>query len=255
MTTWARWVIMTITVGTAGVWAVPRFAPEGRAATWERQVNPGELSAAHAFLADNCAACHTPGQGATADKCAVCHADSQVLKREPTAFHATVGSCRGCHPEHRGPAVRPTAMDHAVLARIGSNGMPDGTGSSVQKLIRWLANATARVPHDGRPRGEAALSCVACHATKDRHQTLFGRDCASCHQTAGWRIPKFRHPSPKSTECAECHQAPPSHYMEHFSMVSAKVAFQPHAQVRQCFACHQTTAWNDIRGVGWYKHH
>lgn len=22
-----------------------------------------------------------------------------------------------------------------------------------------------------------------------------------------------------------------------------------------CRACHQTTSWNDIKGVGWYKHH
>ena len=28
-----------------------------------------------------------------------------------------------------------------------------------------------------------------------------------------------------------------------------------HADVSQCFLCHQTNAWNDIKGVGWYKHH
>ncbi len=43
--------------------------------------------------------------------------------------------------------------------------------------------------------------------------------------------------------------------MGHFQMVSKRVAGQPHADVRQCFLCHQTTAWNDIKGVGWYKHH
>lgn len=43
--------------------------------------------------------------------------------------------------------------------------------------------------------------------------------------------------------------------MEHFRMVSARVANQPNAQVNQCYECHQTTAWNDIKGVGWYKHH
>ena len=43
--------------------------------------------------------------------------------------------------------------------------------------------------------------------------------------------------------------------MGHFHMVSMKVAGQHHAQVNQCYLCHQTTAWNDIKGVGWYKHH
>jgi hypothetical protein len=43
--------------------------------------------------------------------------------------------------------------------------------------------------------------------------------------------------------------------MGHFHMVSAKVARRPHARVNQCHLCHQTTSWNDIKGVGWYKHH
>ena len=43
--------------------------------------------------------------------------------------------------------------------------------------------------------------------------------------------------------------------MMHFQMISAKVGRQPSAKVNQCFLCHQTTVWNDIKGVGWYKHH
>jgi hypothetical protein len=43
--------------------------------------------------------------------------------------------------------------------------------------------------------------------------------------------------------------------MEHFEMVSMKVVGREQADVSQCFLCHQTTSWNDIRGVGVYKHH
>ena len=43
--------------------------------------------------------------------------------------------------------------------------------------------------------------------------------------------------------------------MMHFKMVSEKVAGREHAKVEQCYLCHQTDAWNSIRGVGWYKHH
>jgi hypothetical protein len=43
--------------------------------------------------------------------------------------------------------------------------------------------------------------------------------------------------------------------MEHFAMVSKRVALKPDARVEQCFLCHLTTSWNDIRGVGYYKHH
>ena len=253
---WQRWAVATAVVlaGAAGVWALARYTAPGRAAAWERQASPGDLSGGHAFLADNCAACHTPGQGATADKCVACHADSRVLQREPTAFHATVGSCRECHREHQGVAARPTAMDHATLTRLGFEKVASGDKQEAERLRRWLAEGDAG-PHPGITRHEAALNCAACHGTKDRHQGLFGKDCAQCHRTDKWTIAEFRHPPPASTECAQCHQAPPSHYMMHFGMISKRVAGQPHADVRQCFLCHQTTAWNDIKGVGRYKHH
>ena len=253
---WKRWAVVAAfaLAGAGGVRAIARSTALGRAATWERQARPGDLSAAHAFLADNCAACHTAVEGITADKCAACHADSPVLRREPTAFHATVGSCRECHREHQGVAVRPTLMDHAALTRIGVNKTESSDQQAADRVRRWLEDGDAG-PHPGITRQEAALDCTACHGTKDRHQGLFGKDCARCHGTATWTIPEFRHPSLRSTECAQCHQAPPSHYMGHFHMVSKWVAGQPHADVRQCFLCHQTTAWNDITGVGWYKHH
>ena len=46
--------------------------------------------------------------------------------------------------------------------------------------------------------------------------------------------------------------------MEHFKMVSMTVAKVEHADASQRFRCPQTpppNAWNDIKGVGWYKHH
>jgi len=58
-----------------------------------------------------------------------------------------------------------------------------------------------------------------------------------------------------AADCTQCHQAPPSRYKMHCKMISAKVARQPSADVIECFKCHQTTSWNDIRGLGYYKHH
>jgi hypothetical protein len=43
--------------------------------------------------------------------------------------------------------------------------------------------------------------------------------------------------------------------MMHFKMISMSIARMEKAEVNQCFLCHQTTAWNDIKGVGYYKHH
>lgn len=228
-------------------------------AAWQRMALPGELSQAHAFLSHNCAACHTSVTGVQPANCIVCHAnDESILQRQPTSFHSSIGSCTECHLEHQGSDHRQTEMDHAVLTRIGLRQLNEKAADSEQKLLRGqLASwsAIGKPPHARISSDEALLNCATCHSNDDRHFKLFGQDCAQCHATDRWTIPEFQHPSPSSTDCAQCHQAPPSHYMMHFKMISARVSGQPHADVTQCFLCHQTTSWNDIRNVGWYKHH
>ncbi|MFO0842279.1 MAG: cytochrome c3 family protein [Gemmataceae bacterium] len=244
--------------------AAPVFRPElRRAEVWQRMASPGRLSSDHAFLENDCAACHTAVKGPDAAKCTACHANNEtLLGRQPTAFHADVSSCRECHPEHRGLQGPPRIMDHGALAKIGlrSLGLNPASGSAADRLVAWVRQhgPDHHRATEGQPRpsaAESALNCAACHATKDRHRGYFGADCAECHLTTGWAIAEFRHPSPQSTDCAQCHQAPPSHYMQHFRMVSMTAARQEHAQPNQCFLCHQTTSWNDIKGVGYYKHH
>jgi hypothetical protein len=255
---WHRWAFLGAGLLVAGgaAWGLTRATALGRGSIWERQASPGELSAAHQFLADNCAACHTPGKGPDAARCATCHANDQaLLGRQATAFHATVSSCRECHPEHHGVAPPPSRMDHAALSRIGLRNLKQEDRLEYDRLAAWVKAGRESLPGRGASRIEALLDCRACHSTKDRHQSLFGPACAECHGTDRWSVPGFRHPPPTSTDCAQCHQAPPSHYMMHFHMVSMRVAGQHHARVNQCYLCHLTTAWNDIRGVGWYKHH
>jgi len=228
---------------------------------WQRQVSPGPLSTAHASLERNCSACHTPIQSAEDIKCIGCHVNNTaLLQRQPTAFHASIDACSTCHIEHQGISTRPISMNHAALADIGLAAVrrkPDNPSNS--RLLAWIRQhetaAEVAPTHPGVTSTEAALNCVTCHSTKDRHQGYFGGDCASCHQTASWSIAEFQHPSSRSVECVQCHQPPPSHQMMHFTMVSRSVAKRPDARVDQCFLCHQTTSWNDIRQVGWYKHH
>jgi hypothetical protein len=257
-----NWSIIGLTAVAASVvlwFATPTDSAFNQATTWQSLASPGRLSAAHAHLANDCAACHTPVTGVESVNCIVCHAnDESILQRQPTSFHANITSCKECHKEHQGPDQRPMSMDHAALARIGRRQLNSEDADSEQKsfqeqLAVW--SDIGALPHSHISSDEAILDCATCHSNDDRHFTLFGQDCAQCHATDRWTIPEFRHPSPSSMDCAQCHRAPPSHYMMHFKMVSARVAGQPHAEVSQCFQCHQTTAWNDIRNVGWYKHH
>lgn len=257
-------VLVFATVAGAAVLLIG--VPELRAAAfWQKQASPGALSAGHAFLASDCAQCHTPVAGPEPVKCIACHAnDRALLGRQPTSFHANIGACADCHREHRGPVTIRTAMNHEALVAIGERrahrpSVTDEPETLRERFLAWRHRlGVPALPAAGNPhltRAEAALDCRTCHATRDVHVGLFGRDCAQCHATGQWTLPEFRHPSPRSLECAQCHQAPPSHYMEHFRMISMRIAGEESARVDQCYLCHQTTAWNDIRSVGYYKHH
>ncbi len=226
---------------------------------WQRMASPGALSEPHTFLEHDCAACHTAVKGVEAKKCIVCHADNTtLLQRQPSAFHADIAECAACHLEHQGRVSRTTQMDHIALARIGLRTIQDTADPFDQErdaLVAWVeANGAAPVG-PLLQREESLLKCATCHQTRDRHLGLFGSDCAQCHTTSKWTLPEFSHPSAGSQSCAQCHQAPPSHYMMHFKMVSMTIAGVEKAEVSQCFLCHQTISWNDIKGVGYYKHH
>lgn len=215
------------------------------------QVMPGELSAAHALLSKDCNSCHTATKGIDDAKCISCHSNNTaLLERKPTDFHATLANCASCHIEHRGADANLRVMDHEALAKIASTLILSGDDNSFQ-----ISNQTLPADHPMVSAKVAQLDCASCHSTKDKHLGLLGQNCASCHSATEWTIPVFQHPKLLSIDCAQCHKAPPSHFMEHFSMISQKIARQENAKVNECYSCHKTTSFNDIKGVGYYKHH
>ena len=261
------WVALIVAAGAAATFAVLHYRPASSAL--KQFVSPGPLSARHAYLGDRCASCHETNIGVTAAKCTACHANAErLLGRQPTAFHASIGECAACHIEHQSTNIRPIPMDHVELAKIGARTLARAaptdaaSATTLKSMETWLG---IRIPGKlDESSSRESLNCNGCHATKDRHLGFFGKDCAQCHLTVHWRIAGFQHPAPSNLDCAQCHQAPPSHYMMHFDMISKKIAGQEDervagccgaANVTQCFRCHQTTSWNDIRGVGFYKHH
>lgn len=232
---------------------------------WESTVSPGDLSAGHAFLEDDCEGCHTPITGVTRENCVMCHAnDTHIIQRQPTEFHVDVAQCATCHQEHKGKLASISQMDHEALADIGLLMLPDPSvpfdeGEAAQAFLTQLLSDN-KMPdplfvHPDASSKESLLNCASCHQNDDRHFGLFGGDCVQCHSTTQWSLPEFSHPSNQSKDCNQCHEAPPSHYMQHFKMISATVAGEHKAKVEECYACHQSTSWNDIKRAGWYKHH
>lgn len=243
---------------TAGTLSVLHFDPVSSAL--KRFVSPGALSPRHAYLGDRCAACHDPTIGVTVAACTACHANEErLLGRQPTTFHASVQECASCHVEHQRTNIRPLVMDHVELARVGARTLADASrtdaesAATLESLETWLRIRSLRQLDANEAR--SSLNCAGCHDRRDPHLKRFGSDCAQCHGIDSWSVVDYQHPSSRSKTCVQCHQAPPSHSMEHFSMVSRRFARKEHARVDQCFECHNTTSWNDIVDVGYYKHH
>lgn len=228
-------VAASITLLVAAI--VMRSSAPAGAGPIAQLVAPGPLSTGHQSLGAKCTTCHVPLKGVESNACLTCHAGTDFGTKQSTQFHAQAKECTSCHVEHEGDRgiVR---MNHQAL--LDPNVWQTGPMSRASK------------PHASTP--EASLNCASCHSIRDPHLSLFGKDCASCHTTAGWKVQDYRHPSVNSTQCSECHKAPPSHFMEHFSMVSQRAA-RSKARVDQCFACHTTDSFNNIRRRGWYDHH
>ena len=255
---------VTLAAGLAVFWNIQADGePTMQLAVWQRFTSPGDLSAAHSHLEKDCGACHTAVKGASRSKCMACHVtDERLLTWPALKFHAAVPDCRACHTDHLGTPVASTRMHHVALAEMGLDLLAMGDSEVGRSVSHHLAEWTAE-SEVGKGEGrenrlapvEVVLQCATCHAERDAHRKMFGSDCGVCHTTSIWSIPEYRHPSSASMDCAQCHRAPPCHSTPHFKQVCATVAGQPNAAVRDCHSCHQVTAWNQIKSVGWYQSH
>lgn len=206
---------------------------------WQGLINPGPLSRVHQPFSGRCETCHSPHVGVEPKNCLACHRGVNFADKPSTRFHADATQCTSCHVEHDGGGSL-TRMDHKALLDPSL----------------WRGPGFFRLSAGGRPEANPlnVLNCAACHSTRDPHQGFFGQNCAACHTLESWTVASFRHPPPSSRACAECHKPPKSHLMGHFEMVSRRVAGN-RARVDQCYACHLTDGWNNIRGRGLYDHH
>jgi hypothetical protein len=154
-------------------------------------ISPGQPMAAHANIADDCFACHSPFIGATPNQCISCHAVDRIgretvdgrpitAEKKSVAFHQQLveEDCLACHSEHRGvQAFRP-----------------------ISRFSHDLLQASTREQCDG------------CHArpADSLHRGVEG-DCDTCHTNAAWtpatfdHEPHFRFDRHHTTECATCH--------------------------------------------------
>ncbi len=154
-------------------------------------ISPGKPIDAHAELASDCFACHTPFIGSPASKCIACHKVDEIgkittkgllIEKEDknVAFHQKLieEDCVACHSDHKGvKAFRP-------ISHFSHN----------------LLETTLR------------KQCDSCHdrPVDDLHRKIKG-NCAQCHTQDAWLPATFEHDKyfrfdrDHTTECVTCH--------------------------------------------------
>lgn len=205
------------------------------AVLWPRiMVSPGSLIEAHARLADDCFACHTPFLGARSTRCTACHALEDIGIRRTTgelladrglrgSFHQFLieQDCKVCHLEHLGTrqvALRTVVFDHDLL-RAGQRGQcsachrapDDALHRSVQPACGACHAVTAWRPatfdHDRHFVLDADhdVACRTCHAADDfRRYTCYG---CHAHEPDATRREHLEEGIRDIEDCVECHRS------------------------------------------------
>jgi hypothetical protein len=226
-------------------------------------LNPGQLTAGHGPLANQCLACHTPFRGAPAAKCIGCHPlDSIGLQRRDTAtarprpaiggLHSSFAriDCLECHTDHAGvdPRGATHAFSHDALASdvlrpctTCHEGKRPADSLHVQASTECGTCHTTRAWTPATFKHEALSlglqQCTGCHEANRPADTLHARaraECGACHETGAWKPTNFRHEAlagDARQRCTDCHEG-------------NRPADALHTQARaECGACHESSAW------------
>lgn len=191
--------------------ALSNALPAHAQSVMERLVTPGPLSAAHAKLESNCAACHESFSKASQNaRCLSCHKGIASDLKASAGYHgkfqpARSAQCKACHSDHKGRGY--------ALVRFNPKNF--NHSFTDYPLVGGHAKAACSGCHaPGKRFRGTPTACVDCHGKKDPHRGGLGRACQSCHTVTAWKpIKPFDHAKTgyilagahKSATCASCH--------------------------------------------------
>jgi hypothetical protein len=188
------------------------------------------LTGAHS--AAGCDACHSRGKKyrEAPPRCVDCH-------RADEPHGGKLGAdCGACHETATWARAR---FDHA-RTRFA--------------LRERHTEATCAACHAGNRFAGTPTQCASCHAPDDVHRGARGTDCASCHNTAGWKTTKFDHARETGfalggaharLDCKGCHTTPNLKDPLPRQCAGCHRKADPHANRfgDACEKCHGTSAW------------
>lgn len=177
-------VLLIVAGNLAILVALAIFAPH-------LMITPGKTIDAHATIAKDCFACHTPFLGSSPAKCITCHKVAEIglkttkglpiaKEEKNVAFHQKLieEDCVACHSDHKGvQAFRPI-------------------GQFSHELIQ----------------SDLQEQCDSCHSSPgDALHLKIKGNCAQCHTQEAWLPATFEHEKyfrfdrHHDTDCATCH--------------------------------------------------
>jgi hypothetical protein len=258
-------------------------------------VAPGPVVPAHAAVASECFACHTPFGGASPARCETCHALGDIGVRSTTgaplgdagrtAFHQelTEQDCIACHTDHLGVTLGQRSekpFSHRLVRAATRDRCETCHTAPANEIHRALAVSCGQCHKTKRWTGatfehavlaKAALErCEGCHKTptSGSHPQVSGQ-CQQCHTTERWKPATFEHTKffeldrSHAVACVTCHtENDYKRYTcygchEHTKdRIAAKHAEEGIRDLDNCVACHKSPRGEPgERGGGRAKEH
>lgn len=154
-------------------------------------ISPGPPIEAHADLADDCFACHTPFIGSSADKCTACHQVQEIgrlttsgipigQENKQVAFHQQLieEDCVACHSEHKGvKPFRPIGRFSHDLLEVATREQCDSCHSKPGDALHQKIDSNCIECHTNR----AWMPATFDHQEYFRFDRQHDAECSTCH--------------------------------------------------------------------------
>jgi hypothetical protein len=241
------------------VWQIIMIACLGQiavlanAASIESLLMPGEVTAAHAKVEEECSNCHDRrNRERQPQLCLECHKEVAADIRAHSGYHGRIANidkaqCKGCHSEHLGRK--------ADIVRL-SQAMFNHKLTDFELRGRHQAVDCENCHKPNKPYRDAPHDCASCHQKVDTHQGKLGKDCRACHTELSWSKTLFDH-NKTTFPLRDAHTKAPCmacHFGNRYKgtptqCVSCHAPDDVHRGSRgiECSKCHSTASWKTVK--------
>jgi hypothetical protein len=212
--------------------------------------SPGPLTSPHAFLTNDCAACH---KTASSDQqCLGCHDGPVHIGLEKNKLSWTRPACATCHVEHDGALRLAGAFDRGCTRCHAGPRMATPVPSFAKHpefaAVRLGTDAGGLKFNHQQHIGDFNMKCADCHVPAGPLMTQpnFETGCRRCHTL---RIdPRITEPTPHHQQPAAIHAFLTAQFAKLGAPEQAAAA-EKQLRERSCELCHNLQGGPDLAGT------